>query len=453
MSAVWVALAEPTLAAGSFVLLTHWLSPPVVRADLALVLLILALTFPAPSRLQQNRLQAYIEFILQWLQLLLVLVLCGWATRSLALYDSWVVGIWAGLTPAVLMIHHEISRALIHWQVRHMSQLQRALVIGSGSLAIRTARALRRQRRALQMDFLGWVSEAYGRSQTMAKKISPRRIGQVQDIAQIVQNNHVQHVYIALEGACEIQVRTLLEDLQNTSAAVYIVPDVLHALVVQGQLQTLDGLPIVAVRTWPFTGVRAAVKRASDLLLSTLILLLIWPLLLVIAVAIKFETPGPALFRQNRMGLDGQSFEVWKFRTMYHAVASFDPKGLQQASRNDRRITPLGAFLRRTSLDELPQFINVIQGRMSIVGPRPHALVHHEQYRPLVQAYMVRHTVRPGITGWAQVHGFRGETDTLDKMRRRIEHDLFYLQHWSLALDAQIILRTIGLIFKDAHAW
>jgi putative colanic acid biosysnthesis UDP-glucose lipid carrier transferase len=184
--------------------------------------------------------------------------------------------------------------------------------------------------------------------------------------------------------------------------------------------------------------------------LSLLILALISPLLLSLALAVKSSSPGPVFFRQRRYGLDGEEIIVYKFRTMYVLE---DGTTIAQARKNDARVTSVGRFLRRTSLDEIPQFINVLQGRMSIVGPRPHAVAHNELYRKLIKGYMLRHKVRPGITGWAQVNGFRGETDTLDKMSGRIEYDLDYLRNWSLRLDLYIIARTIWVIFKEKGAY
>jgi putative colanic acid biosynthesis UDP-glucose lipid carrier transferase len=167
--------------------------------------------------------------------------------------------------------------------------------------------------------------------------------------------------------------------------------------------------------------------------------------LAAIAIGVKWTSPGPALFRQRRYGLDGREIVVYKFRSM---TVSEDGAVVKQATKNDNRVTPFGAFLRRSSLDELPQFINVLQGRMSIVGPRPHAVAHNEMYRKLVKSYMVRHKVRPGITGWAQVNGLRGETETVEKMKARIEYDLDYLRNWSLSLDLRIIWKTIFVVFK-----
>jgi putative colanic acid biosynthesis UDP-glucose lipid carrier transferase len=212
----------------------------------------------------------------------------------------------------------------------------------------------------------------------------------------------------------------------------------------------MNGVPVVGLCETPFTGTNRLVKRISDLVLSILILMLIAPLLIIIAIGVRLSSPGPAIFRQRRNGLDGEEIIVYKFRSMR---AQDNGSVVQQAIKGDPRVTPFGAFIRRTSLDELPQFVNVLQGRMSIVGPRPHAVAHNEQYRQIIKAYMVRHKVKPGITGWAQVNGQRGETDTVEKMQARVEYDLEYLRNWSLGLDLQIIVRTIRLVFFDRHAY
>jgi len=196
--------------------------------------------------------------------------------------------------------------------------------------------------------------------------------------------------------------------------------------------------------------VNEVVKRISDIILASLILVLISPILLILAIGVKMSSPGPVIFKQRRNGLDGDEIIVYKFRSM----RSMDNGAVvKQATKGDPRITPFGAFIRKTSLDELPQFINVLQGRMSIVGPRPHAVAHNEEYRQIIKAYMVRHKVKPGITGWAQVNGLRGETDTVDKMKARVEYDLEYLRNWSLGLDLQIIVRTVRLMLFDRHAY
>jgi putative colanic acid biosynthesis UDP-glucose lipid carrier transferase len=209
-------------------------------------------------------------------------------------------------------------------------------------------------------------------------------------------------------------------------------------------------MPVLAVCETPFYGSNGLIKRASDIVLATVALVATLPVMAAIAAGIKLTSPGPVLFRQRRYGLDGREIVVYKFRTM---TVLEDGDAVRQATRGDARVTALGAILRRYSLDELPQFVNVLQGRMSVVGPRPHAVAHNEMYRRLIGGYMIRHKVKPGITGWAQVNGLRGETDTLDKMRARIEHDLSYLRNWSLQLDLQIVLKTILVVLRSQNTY
>lgn len=218
----------------------------------------------------------------------------------------------------------------------------------------------------------------------------------------------------------------------------------------QAQICNLDGIPLFAICETPFAGMNGVLKRASDLVFSSGLLVLLWPLLALIAIGVRLSSPGPILFKQRRYGLYGESIMVYKFRSM--TVCEADA-AVVQAKRNDERVTPLGKFLRRTSLDELPQLFNVLLGSMSLVGPRPHAVSHNEAYRKVIDGYMRRHKVRPGITGWAQVNGCRGETETVEKMQRRVEYDLDYLRNWSLGLDIAILLRTARLVWRDRNAY
>jgi putative colanic acid biosynthesis UDP-glucose lipid carrier transferase len=246
------------------------------------------------------------------------------------------------------------------------------------------------------------------------------------------------------------RIMALLDGLRDTTASIYFVPDIFVTDLIQGRLSTVAGLPVVAVCESPFTGLNGVIKRISDIMLSIFILILIAPIMFAIAIGIKLSSPGPVIFQQRRYGLDGKEIIVYKFRSM---SVTEDGPDIPQAQKNDKRITPLGAFLRKSSLDELPQFINVLQGKMSVVGPRPHAVAHNEQYRKLIDGYMVRHKVKPGITGWAQVNGYRGETEVLDKMKKRIDYDLDYLRNWTLRLDLFIVLKTVQVLVKDRHAY
>jgi putative colanic acid biosynthesis UDP-glucose lipid carrier transferase len=228
------------------------------------------------------------------------------------------------------------------------------------------------------------------------------------------------------------------------------VPDIFVSDLIQARVDFIGELPVVAVCETPFFGFNGLVKRVSDFVLAALILLGISPLMLAVAIGVKLSSPGPVLFKQRRYGVDGRKIVVYKFRSM---TVAEDGDVVRQATRHDARVTAFGAFLRRTSLDELPQFINVLQGRMSVVGPRPHAVAHNELYRKLIRGYMIRHKVKPGITGLAQVNGMRGETDTVEKMKLRIEYDLAYLRNWSLALDLKIVLQTIVVVLKRQNAY
>ncbi|MFT3857773.1 MAG: undecaprenyl-phosphate glucose phosphotransferase [Aquabacterium sp.] len=260
----------------------------------------------------------------------------------------------------------------------------------------------------------------------------------------------VHEVYITLPLGSQPRIVELLEAVQGTTASLYFVPDVFGISIIQGRLQDMNGVPVVGICETPFTGTNELVKRVSDIILGSIILVLISPILLAVAIGVKLSSPGPIIFKQRRNGLDGEEIVVYKFRSMR---TQDNGPVVKQATKDDPRITPFGAFIRKTSLDELPQFINVLQGRMSIVGPRPHAVAHNEEYRRLIKAYMVRHKVRPGITGWAQVNGYRGETETIEKMQARVEYDLEYLRNWSLGLDLQIVIRTVRLMLFDRNAY
>jgi putative colanic acid biosynthesis UDP-glucose lipid carrier transferase len=246
-------------------------------------------------------------------------------------------------------------------------------------------------------------------------------------------------------------VKRVLYVLRFSTANIRLVPDMGMLELMNHGMSVVLGMPMLDISNSPMSGINVVLKWLEDKLVGLFILLLISPLLVVISIAVKLSSPGPVIFRQKRNGWNGETIEVYKFRSMY---AHQDKEGtVTQARKGDSRITPLGAFLRRTSLDELPQFVNVLQGRMSIVGPRPHAVAHNMQYRELIPRYMLRHKVKPGITGWAQVHGLRGETDTLDKMESRVQADLFYIENWSVWLDLKIIFLTIFKGFVDNNAY
>lgn len=274
-------------------------------------------------------------------------------------------------------------------------------------------------------------------------------LGGMADVCAYVRKHNIKMIFISQPISAQPRIRKLIDELKDTTASVYFLPDVYVFDLMQARFDTVGGMPVIAISETPFMGWNSVIKRGCDIVIGSIILFLLAPLMLVIAVAVKLTSPGPVIFRQRRYGLYGEEIYVYKFRSM---TVTEDGASVVQAQKNDQRVTPIGGFLRRTSLDELPQFINVLQGRMSLVGPRPHAVAHNEQYRKLIKGYMLRHKVRPGITGWAQVNGLRGETATLDKMEARIQYDLDYLRNWSLWLDLWIIVKTVKVVLTRENA-
>ncbi|MBZ7199969.1 undecaprenyl-phosphate glucose phosphotransferase [Klebsiella oxytoca] len=282
-----------------------------------------------------------------------------------------------------------------------------------------------------------------------SRLLSIEKKGNSRDLLALAKAGEIDEVYIALPMVAQQRIRQFLNEFSDTTVDVFLVPDLFSYSSHISQLRMFGNIQTISIFTSPFEGEGAVLKRIEDIVLGTLFTFVSLPVMLAVAIGIKLTSPGPVLFKQSRYGLNGKQIAVWKFRTMRVMENS---AVVTQATRNDPRITRFGAFLRKTSLDELPQFFNVLQGTMSIVGPRPHAVAHNEQYRVLVENYMIRHKVKPGITGLAQIHGFRGETDTIDKMEKRIQYDLEYIQSWSLLLDIKIVFLTFfrGFVGKNA---
>lgn len=275
--------------------------------------------------------------------------------------------------------------------------------------------------------------------------------GTSQDLLTAAHAGEIDVVYIALSLNAVEPIRKKIEALMDTTASVYLVPDMFAFGLVDSRVLHVDDIPVFTVTESPFIGIEGWSKRWQDLIVGSLIMTTILMPMILIAIGIKLTSSGPVFFRQKRYGLDGKPINVWKFRSMQ--VAEEGAGAFRQATKNDSRVTPFGAMLRKTSLDELPQFINVLGGSMSIVGPRPHPIALNESFRKLIPGYMLRHKVKPGITGWAQINGWRGETDTLEKMERRIEYDLDYLRRWSVWFDLKIIVLTIVRGFTGSNAY
>ena len=440
-------LLEPVVAAGMLALFHELWGYRMDTVAVALAILLLVLMFPGVNRFGRTGVGVGIDIILSWAWVLSVLGLLGYATNTLASFDTGMLVAWGIATPLVQWALVAIGTAI----QRHLASLpdarRPAVIIGAGRMGMRVAQMLK-LRQAFGHELLGVFDDRSADRVNLPEDAV--LVGALRQLPEYIEARGVKDVFITLPLTSQPRIQSLLESLQNTTASIHFVPDIFGVSVIQGRLEDMGGVPVVGLMEAPFTGINGFVKRASDIVLSALILILISPLLLVLAIGVKLSSTGPVIFRQRRTGLDGEIIEVYKFRSMR---AVDDGAVVRQATRDDPRITPFGALIRRTSLDELPQFVNVLQGRMSIVGPRPHAVAHNEQYRKLVKAYMARHKVKPGITGWAQVNGLRGETDTLDKMASRIEYDLEYLRNWTLGLDLLIIARTVKLVFLDRSAY
>lgn len=367
-------------------------------------------------------------------------------TKTSEIFSRRVIVGWLIFTPVVLSLLRLFVRLWLH-ELRKRGKNSRSLAFAG---ACKQAHAI-----SLKIENAPWmgfnVAGIYDdREQDRISSEACVLKGKLANLVESAHKGEIDYVYITMPMQAEKRIMQLIDALADTTASVCVVPDFFVFDLLHARWFNMGGIPVVSVFESPFFGVDGWLKRAEDLVLGSLILLLIALPMLLIAAAVKLSSSGPAIFRQRRYGLNGEVIEVWKFRSM--SVCE-DGDKVPQAHKHDPRVTRLGAILRRTSLDELPQFINVLQGSMSIVGPRPHAIAHNEQYRSQIHGYMLRHKIKPGITGWAQVNGWRGETDTLDKMQKRVEYDLEYIQNWSIWLDLKIVFLTVWRGFSGKNVY
>jgi putative colanic acid biosysnthesis UDP-glucose lipid carrier transferase len=395
---------------------------------------------------RSGKLIAYIrDTLLGWCIIVAILLFLGYATQLSYRFSEKVILTWFISTPFALIASHLAMRAIAS-SLRKDGDVRSVVIVGANDTGLKLAE------RILEYPYLFMEVRGYFDDRDESRSAAGKMplLGEVTDVAEYVRKHGIQMIFISLPMAQQPRIRKLLDDLHDTTASIYFLPDVYIFDLMQARFDNVGGIPVAAICESPFYGVDSVVKNISDFVLALLLLILLLPAMLCIALAVKLTSPGPAVFKQRRYGLNGEEIIVYKFRSM---TVSEDGTNIVQAQKNDQRLTKLGAFLRRTSLDELPQFINVLQGRMSIVGPRPHAVAHNELYRKLIRGYMLRHKVKPGITGWAQVNGLRGETQELEKMQARIEFDLYYLRNWSIWLDLWIVLRTVWVVLRRDNAY
>lgn len=391
-----------------------------------------------------------VSVLSSWLAAIATLILVDILFVHSNFYSDPFLAVWIIVTPIELISWHVVVRMCLRLVRTRGFNTRKVAILGATELGLRLEQAFS------EMDWTGYRFTGYYDDRTgerLAADSDGKEIeleGTLADLIDDCKQGVIDTVYITLAMSAEKRIKHVAEMLADSTASVYIVPDIFTFNLLNSRWVDFQGITAISIYETPFAGLNSVVKRIEDIVLSALILVLISIPMILIAIGIKLTSKGPIFFKQSRYGIDGEPIRVWKFRSM---TVAEDGDNVVQATKGDSRITPFGAFLRRTSLDELPQFFNSLGGSMSIVGPRPHAVAHNEEYRKQIQGYMLRHKVKPGITGLAQINGFRGETDTLDKMEGRVRYDLRYIQTWSLSLDIKIIFLTIFKGFKHKNAY
>ncbi len=378
------------------------------------------------------------------------LLFLGYMFKITQEYSRIVLGLWFIGAPTAMALWRTLLKSGLSYARRLGYNSRSVVIVGTGQAAQHLAGNIEHLD-WIGLRFLGYISPDNGDECPHQKSITPDAVlGNLDTLKELRDQQAVDVVYIALPPHRRAQIDEILEMLSDSTVSTFLVPDFDLYGIAQGRWITIGDIPTVSVVETPLLGSSAGLKRCEDLIVSLLLIIATAPLMVLIALAVKLDSKGPILYKQRRHGLNGQEISVWKFRSM---TTSNNDQTFKQARENDSRVTRVGNFLRRSSLDELPQFFNVLRGDMSIVGPRPHALAHNEEYRGSIWGYMQRHKIKPGITGLAQVRGFRGETDTHDKMEQRFHCDMEYMNNWSIWLDLKIILLTPFALINGRNAY
>lgn len=453
----WVQLfADLFIVVGSFGLLTYWKLQAIPAHYRFLAIIIVLALFAIYSargvyRRSSSQWRLMGRVAMAWSLLLLLLLFLGFFTKTTDLFSRQVLLIWAPIALGLqLMNHLFLNRMIKHYNERVSQQLP-VIVIGDGHIAQHLVTSLT-QNRWLPDRVMGMVvANSHELDPTFVKTLPAPVLGSLVNLRAIIKQKRIKRIYIALPLAASEQIEALHIDLLDMNVDVIWAPDIFALNLLNHSVREVAGVPLISLNESPLTSSRVSIviKGVMDRVLALAALLMLSPLLIGIAILVKRSSPGPVFFKQQRHGFDGQLIEIYKFRSMkLHSDADL----VQQATKEDPRVTKIGKFIRKSSIDELPQLFNVLNGTMSLVGPRPHAVSHNDYYSDKINAYLARHRIKPGITGLAQIKGFRGETETLDKMQKRVEFDLAYINNWSLLLDIKIIIKTpVSLISKNIY--
>ncbi len=377
-----------------------------------------------------------------WSLAFALLLALGFLTKQTETFSRLLMGQLYVYGLAAQLLLHLVVRTVQRYVVMHAMEPDNVVIVGSGQLASYLNQ---------KISHNPWLSQRVvgcvvlpGEQVTIASEVGglPPVLGPLDELLALIEQYQIRTVYFAIALNASEVIESLYFKLLDHHVAVHWVPDIFSLRLVNHSVREIAGVPVLTLSETPLTGTRRVAKWLEDTVLASVILVLIAPVLLLVAIAIKLDSPGPVFFRQSRMGWNGKAFRIWKFRSMH--VHPVEGNTVQQATRDDPRITRVGAFIRRTSLDELPQIFNVLRGEMSLVGPRPHAVQHDHEYSQRIQQYFARHNIKPGITGLAQVRGYRGETRDVDMMVQRVQSDIEYINNWSLWLDLSILLRTFA---------
>ncbi|MFJ2359842.1 MULTISPECIES: undecaprenyl-phosphate glucose phosphotransferase [Pseudomonas] len=413
-------------------------------ATLAVLASVPAYTFSGVYRKQDNYLTGLGRLFMGWSMTMVALACIAFVCKADEVFSREVTLSWAvyGFLGQALL--YAPLHAFSKYYQRSRTSAQKTLIVGTGELALGLAKKIS------QVENLPLVGLVSNGPTSNLDADAPRVVGDQEDLLELIKDHDIRRLYITLPLAEAAKIEAMYVDLLGANVDVVWVPDLNSLTLLNHSVKVVDGLPAICLNESPLTS-RPTAALSKSLLekgVALLAIILLSPVLLFIALAVKINSPGPVFFKQDRHGWNGKVIQVWKFRSM----RVHDDREVVQASRNDSRITAVGRFIRRTSLDELPQLFNVLQGQMALVGPRPHAVAHNNYYSGKILAYMARHRIKPGITGLAQISGCRGETDTIDKMQRRVEMDLHYINNWSLWLDLKILVKTpFTLLSKDIY--